>query len=161
MISATGTLADINPIRHRGYYYDQETGLYHLWSRYYDPQTGRFLSPDSYASTGQDMLGYNMFAYCLNNPANYSDPSGNSSISYRKASDEFLSGTFNFIGLGGGGAAGIGSLIVTLEVIEFGVNMASRGERTQLLKLVKIFPMRITRYICYTNRGIQQKLLYM
>ena len=61
-------MADINPLRYRGYYYDQETGLYHLWSRYYDPQTGRFINADVLTSTGQGMLGYNMFAYCLNNP---------------------------------------------------------------------------------------------
>ena len=46
VISATGTLADINPIRYRGYYYDTETGLYYLQSRYYDPETGRFINAD-------------------------------------------------------------------------------------------------------------------
>ena len=73
MISATGWLADINPIRYRGYYYDQETGLYHLWSRYYDPQTGRFINADALASTGQGILGNNMFAYCNNCPVNRYD----------------------------------------------------------------------------------------
>jgi len=43
VISATGTLANINPLRYRGYVYDQETGFYYLQSRYYDPATGRFL----------------------------------------------------------------------------------------------------------------------
>ena len=88
MISATGTLADINPIRYRGYYYDQETGLYHLWSRYYDPQTGRFISADKYTSTGQGMLGYNMFAYCRNNPISRKDALGTDDISVTDVNDD-------------------------------------------------------------------------
>ena len=80
ILSATGTLAStigqINPIRYRGYYYDNETGFYFLQSRYYDPETGRFLNADGYVSTGQGILGNNMFAYCGNNPVNYYDPNG-------------------------------------------------------------------------------------
>ena len=76
VISATGTMADINPLRYRGYYYDTETGFYYLQSRYYDPTICRFINADSFASTGQSALGYNMFAYCNNNPANCIDPNG-------------------------------------------------------------------------------------
>ncbi|MBQ8354945.1 MAG: RHS repeat protein, partial [Oscillospiraceae bacterium] len=54
----------INPIRYRGYYYDTETGFYYLQSRYYDPSIGRFINADSFASTGQGFVGYNVFAYC-------------------------------------------------------------------------------------------------
>ena len=61
-------IANINPIRYRGYYYDTETGFYFLQSRYYDPQTHRFINADGYISTGQGILGYNMYAYCNNNP---------------------------------------------------------------------------------------------
>ena len=71
-----GHIANINPIRYRGYYYDAETGFYYLQSRYYDPETRRFLNADGYVSTGQGMTGNNMFAYCENNPINRSDPSG-------------------------------------------------------------------------------------
>ena len=53
-----------------------ETGFYYLKSRYYDPDTGRFLNADGYASTGQGILGNNMFAYCGNNPVNHTDSSG-------------------------------------------------------------------------------------
>ena len=70
--------ANLNPFRYRGYYYDTETGLYYLQSRYYNPKIGRFISADSYASTGQGILGNNMYAYCLNNPVRYSDPTGES-----------------------------------------------------------------------------------
>ena len=75
-ISDTSNIALINPLRYRGYYYDSETELYYLQSRYYDPTTCRFINADSYASTGQDFLGYNMFAYCLNNPLRYTDYDG-------------------------------------------------------------------------------------
>ena len=64
-------LANLNPLRYRGYFYDEETGFYYLQSRYYDPEVGRFISSDGYVSTGQGVLGYNQFAYCLNNPVRY------------------------------------------------------------------------------------------
>ena len=69
-------VASINPIRYRGYYYDIEKGMYYLNSRYYWPKLGRFINADGYVSTGQDVLGTNMFAYCGNNPVNRKDPTG-------------------------------------------------------------------------------------
>ena len=56
--------------------YDEESGLYYLESRYYDPVTGRFVNADGYVSTGTGLMGHNMFAYCNNNPVMYVDPSG-------------------------------------------------------------------------------------
>ena len=81
VISVTGSLADTvgvkNPLRYRGYYYDVETKLYYLQSRYYDPETCRFINADSLLVAGDDYIqGVNMFAYCQNNPVVYSDPSG-------------------------------------------------------------------------------------
>ena len=73
---AENTVGHLNPIRYRGYYYDSESELYYLQSRYYDPELGRFLNADTFVSTGQGLLGNNMFAYCLNNPIVYSDVSG-------------------------------------------------------------------------------------
>ena len=75
-MSSSGRLAEINPLRYRGYYYDNETGFYYLQSRYYDPANRRFINADSLASTGQGFLGTNMFAYCNNCPTIYEDPSG-------------------------------------------------------------------------------------
>ena len=66
----------MNPFRYRGYYYDNETGFYYLNSRYYDPEVKRFINADGLISTGQGVTGYNMFAYCNNNPVNMVDPSG-------------------------------------------------------------------------------------
>ena len=71
-------LANLNPLRYRGYFYDEETGFYYLQSRYYDPEVGRFINADSRISVvGDNVLGYNMFAYCMNNPMNMNDHTGN------------------------------------------------------------------------------------
>ena len=77
IVSSSGRLAEINPLRYRGYYYDSETGFYYLQSRYYDPQNRRFINADSYASTGQGFVGTNMFAYCNNSPILFVDHDGN------------------------------------------------------------------------------------
>ena len=60
----------------RGCWHQIETQFYYLQSRYYDPELGRFINADSYASTGQGVLGNNMFAYCLNSPIMGIDLSG-------------------------------------------------------------------------------------
>ena len=75
-ITSSTHIANINPLRYRGYYYDTETGFYYLQSRYYDPVTHRFINADSIASTGLGFVGTNMFAYCNNNPVNYCDVTG-------------------------------------------------------------------------------------
>ena len=80
ILSATGAMAEINPLRYRGYYYDTELEMYYLQSRYYDPQIGRFINLDTYISTGQGIVGFNMFAYCNNSPVNAVDPVGNDAI---------------------------------------------------------------------------------
>ena len=66
----------INPIRYRGYYYDEETGLYYLQSRYYDPVVGRFLNADEYTDDGAGVIGHNLFTYCGNNPILNQDSNG-------------------------------------------------------------------------------------
>ena len=80
VLSITGMYADTlgvnNPIRYRGYYQDFETGFYYLQSRYYDPAIRRFINADSVLSQST-ILGNNLFAYCLNNPVNMADETGN------------------------------------------------------------------------------------
>ena len=78
-------LANLNPLRYRGYYYDNETGYYYLQSRYYDPSICRFINSDlpEYAQVQKDYYaGTNLFAYCCNEPVNNSDPTGFISVSY-------------------------------------------------------------------------------
>ncbi len=72
--SNTGHVGNINPLRYRGYYYDSETGFYYLNSRYYDPETGRFINADG--EVNDDILGTNLFSYCGNNPVNRADDNG-------------------------------------------------------------------------------------
>ena len=83
--SATGVIATgyenhisiLNPIRYRGYYYDTETGLYYLQSRYYDATLCRFLNRDNVNYLEPESInGLNLHCYCHNNPIMYVDPNG-------------------------------------------------------------------------------------
>lgn len=78
-VSTNATIANINPYRYRGYYYDKEIGMYYLQSRYYDPAIGRFINADEigYLGVNGTVPSYNLFAYCENNPMNNSDQIGN------------------------------------------------------------------------------------
>ena len=70
-------IAHINPFRYRSYYYDEETKLYYLNSRYYNPEWGRFINADSMTKApGTSVLSTNMYAYCENNPIVNSDETG-------------------------------------------------------------------------------------
>lgn len=77
-VSGSNTsLANRNPLRYRGYMYDNESGLYYLKNRYYDPRLERFVNPDRYTLVLELSGGANMFVYCLNNPIVFSDENGN------------------------------------------------------------------------------------
>ena len=82
VLSATGTLAGDNPLRYRGYVYDTDLCMYYLNSRYYDPEICRFINADDTSLIGAngDLASFNLFVYCLNNPINRSDDSGNISL---------------------------------------------------------------------------------
>lgn len=75
LTGVAATWSQLNPFRYRGYYYDVETGLYYLQSRYYDAEVGRFLNSDSIIDN-RSTTSINTYAYCGNNPINCSDPSG-------------------------------------------------------------------------------------
>lgn len=75
-ITGDSSIKILNPFRYRGYVYDNESGLYYLQSRYYDPTTGRFLNADIYYDTGNSVLSTNMFAYCENNTVMKYDVTG-------------------------------------------------------------------------------------
>ena len=76
--TASTSVVAKNPFKYRGYYYDADLGLYYLQTRYYDSNTGRFINADS--ALCHNMLGYNMFVYCNNNPINYYDPNGEDAL---------------------------------------------------------------------------------
>ena len=76
ILSSSGSLAEINPLRYRGYYYDNETGFYYLQSRYYDPVNRRFINADRYTTAGSEFTGTNLFAYCNNEPISSIDSTG-------------------------------------------------------------------------------------
>ena len=88
--------AGTNPFRYRGYYYDTDTQLYYLQSRYYNPQWGRFLNADGYINANGDLIGFNMYAYCSNNPVNGYDPIGKWTISAGYNISAFLVGGFTW-----------------------------------------------------------------
>ena len=75
-------VGNFNPFRYRGYYFDQESGLYYVGSRYYDPEIGRWISADETGNLGinGNVQSYNLYAYCLNNPINRYDDSGTFSL---------------------------------------------------------------------------------
>ena len=94
--NGTLTVGKLNPFRYRSYVYDEETGLYYLQSRYYDPLTGRFLNADVYCDTESGTpLSTNMFAYCENNAINNVDYSGNSPKSKNIISNSYSGSTKN------------------------------------------------------------------
>ena len=75
--TASGSMAQINPIRYRGYYWDSETNWYYLNARYYSPEWRRFISPDDTAYLDPESVnGLNLYCYCNNDPINFVDPSG-------------------------------------------------------------------------------------
>ena len=87
------TLANINPLRYRGYYYDNETGYYYLQSRYYDANLCRFINADDYNYLDKDIVdGLNLFAYCNNDSVNRFDLDGCYSAQVRHAHMQIVGG---------------------------------------------------------------------
>ena len=76
-IDDTSHIGNLNPFRYRSYYYDTETKLYFLKTRYYDPEICRFITIDDISYLDPDTInGINLYAYCGNNPIVYFDPAG-------------------------------------------------------------------------------------
>ena len=111
-ISYNSSVAKLNPFRYRGYYYDTETGLYYLNSRYYDPSIGRFINADdiSYIQP-TDINGLNLYAYCGNNPVMYTDPDGKSWSSFWNSVGNWFKNNWQWFV---GGAIIIGSAVLTV-----------------------------------------------
>lgn len=118
VLTATGAMAAINPIRYRGYYYDTDTELYYLLSRYYDPEICRFLNADAAVGQVGNALGTNMFSYCINNPLSMSDLSGN----WPK-----LSKIFETVAVTAVVVAAVSAIVVTLGAVAPALVVASGG----------------------------------
>lgn len=82
LTTAYGTLAMLNPFRYRGYVYDEETGLYYLRSRYYNPESARFTNADAILGVGNMLLTHNLFTYCSNRANNLKDVTGRTAVEY-------------------------------------------------------------------------------
>ncbi|VTQ88082.1 DNRLRE domain-containing protein [Hathewaya histolytica] len=110
LISVEGTLKDTvgikNPYRYRGYRYDIETGFYYLSTRYYNTNFGRFINMDSLGGKIGVLLSHNVFAYCMNNPVNMEDSSGNFPLALRCFGE-----------LTGGAIAAVGAVLSSTVVI--------------------------------------------
>ena len=142
------TIDDLNPLRYRGYVFDQNTGLYYLQSRYYNPEWGRFINADAFISTGQGILGNNMFAYCLNNPVSRQDAFGLYSLAADRRLGDSYSIIVNPVGFGscGGGDAAAAqnanvllSVTVTGTVISIGYDQYEKtAKKTRILADVKV-----------------------
>ena len=124
-------IGNINPFRYRGYYYDVETGLYYLNTRYYDPFACRFINADDISYIEPETInGLNLYSYCLNNPVMYVDPTGHFSIG------TFIKGLGNIItgvlAIGAGaivliGGAPVGMIIVAGITLTAGVLTLNNG----------------------------------
>ena len=101
----------------------QESGLYYLQSRYYDPNTGRFINADALVTTGQGLLGNNMFAYCGNSPIARIDSTG-----YK-----YLINEADLVAIGGG-------IYTGLSLFEFFDALSSNSQQRSSKKKPKNLP---------------------
>ena len=102
LLSSSGSLAAVNPIRYRSYYYDAETGFYYLQSRYYDPVICRFINADDVTMLGAngDFSSVNLFAYCGNNPIKNRDDAGTFFFTALGAVSGFIGGAVSALVMG-------------------------------------------------------------
>ena len=110
----------------------EETNLYYLNSRYYDPEVGRFISLDAVDYLAPDSIhGLNLFAYCFNNPIMYADPSGHMPewlkwVVGGLAIAGLIAATVLTFGVAGPSAIAIGASMLTGGLVSAGINIADQ-----------------------------------
>ena len=124
-ITNQNDIGNLNPIRYRGYYWDSETNLYYLQSRYYDPTTMRFINADEIVYTERTLQGNNLYAYCYNNPVNMIDATGDfplwdSIVDFVSTAVQFVGSVLTSFeyeaGIGYGLKAGVSSPVGSAEI---------------------------------------------
>jgi RHS repeat-associated protein len=118
-----------NPLKYTGEYYDEESGMYYLRARYYDPVIGRFVAKDSYEGEVTNPLSLNLYIYCYNNPLGYIDPSGHVPWGFYEKSEEFANGFIDKVsGYGGNLISNPGdTLLASGGVVLGGIGVAGSG----------------------------------
>ena len=110
-----------NPFRYRGYYYDNDLGMYYLMTRYYDPKTGRFINADTPDYLDPEAFGgLNLYMYCSNNPIMGTDPSGHFGVSIL---------VLGLIGAVVGAIAGAVAGAVVINTIDSGLNKEDKASK--------------------------------
>ena len=113
------TLGYLNPFRYRGYVYDEETGLYYLRTRYYNPEWARFVNSDSAVGKVGSPLSHNAYAYCDNSPIVASDPDGKATYVTSSPSKGLKFAVELLIGIISGiEPSGLGKMTITLVTDE-------------------------------------------
>ena len=128
--SKASTLGVINSMLYKGYYYDVETGLFWLSSRYYSPELGRFIQPADVSSLNTSSInGLNLYSYANNNPISIAYSSSGVGASVGMVSSVALSDISNRGTLGGlnssGGSGFLGNLISGASSLHGGIDKIS------------------------------------
>ena len=121
-----------NPFVYKGYYLDEETNFYYLNARYYAPEWRRFISPDNFDYLQPESItGLNLYAYCMNDPINFADPSGHMPkwaqwVVGGLAIAGLVVATVLTCGVAGAGAAAVGAAMLTGGLVSAGINVADQ-----------------------------------
>ena len=125
-------IGNINPFRYKGYYYDKETQLYWVSSRYYSPELCRWISPDSIDYLDPESInGLNLYCYCHNNPIMYVDPDGHMPkwaqwVVGGLAIAGLVVATVLTCGVAGAGAAAVGAAMLAGGLVSAGINVVDQ-----------------------------------
>lgn len=126
-------MIDLSGTEVASYVYDEESELYYLQSRYYDPFVGRFLNADAYCDTmSGSPLSTNMFAYCENDSINYADYDGfRITVNVKQTNNSYdlkvklpwsdISNYFNYLGIAYG-IVGLVACFIPEPAVSDGVN---------------------------------------